>query len=234
MKHRLLVIANIGFIIGIIMGLYFKESIILFLSIFVGIIILFLNSSILSDKIQRYRKNETVNKLYNLNRYLKKFITKSVYITFIFFVLGGFLILRYNENKFEKFIYANSLNETHKVFAFITSNKKAKDYVDTYKIKILQIDKTQVPKNIFCFVNLKKQNNEELKYGDLICFEGEFQTAADRTNYKGFSYKEYLKTINVCGTYQTTYSKVKVLSKDKLNKVYLLTNKVRQSIERKN
>ena len=35
MKYRLFVIANIGFIIGILMGLYSKVSIILFLSLFV-------------------------------------------------------------------------------------------------------------------------------------------------------------------------------------------------------
>ena len=39
MKYRLIVVANLGLIIGIILGLYFSKSIILFLSIFVAIIL---------------------------------------------------------------------------------------------------------------------------------------------------------------------------------------------------
>ena len=66
MKYRLIVIANLGFIIGILLGLYFKVSIILFLSIFVvGVAFWLYNKYVLEKKSKLQKKRVGIlKKLY--------------------------------------------------------------------------------------------------------------------------------------------------------------------------
>ena len=87
MKYRLFVIANLGFIIGILFGLYSKVSIILFLSIFVGGIVAFFNYKCVIgclEKVENKRFIRFKKDLYKLFRYCKVYITKIVLIIFFF------------------------------------------------------------------------------------------------------------------------------------------------------
>jgi len=246
MKYRLLVIANLGFIIGIIMGLYFKEGIILFLSIFVVGCILYLNYKrftryflkLIDNKKISYLYYEKFIKLkkfiYKMCRYLKIYITKKVLIVFLLFFILGYLLLICKEIKYEKFIQDMSFFEQSgsiSGYAVIVSDKEEKEYSNVYKIKVVSVNNRNYS-NTYCFINIKKQNEKELKYGDLIYFEGEFLEPQDRTNFKGYSYKEYLKTINVYGTFKTTYNKVHVLEEKNMGFLYLLANKVKNSFKR--
>ena len=116
MKYRLIVVANFGLIIGIIMGLYFSKSIILFLSIFVISLLLLLKNKSLSSILFKWkRENKTILSevfkfSYSSLRYLKKYLSKTVLITFIIFLIIGYLLLNLKLEKFQKFLYeVNSL-----------------------------------------------------------------------------------------------------------------------------
>ena len=144
MKYRLIVVANFGLIIGIIMGLYFSKSIILFLSIFViSLLLLLKNNSLLSIIFKWKRENKSLSSMflkcekdnkslssilfkwkrenktilsevfkfsYSSLRYLKKYLSKTVLITFIIFLIIGYLLLNLKLEKFQKFLYeVNSL-----------------------------------------------------------------------------------------------------------------------------
>ena len=55
-------------------------------------------------------------------------------------------------------------------------------------------------------------SEEELKklaYGNKIIFTGKYEEPADRRNYKGFSYKEYLKTEGIYGIVKVEFTNVK-------------------------
>lgn len=234
MKYRLIVVANIGLIIGIIMGLYFSKSIILFLSIFViSLLLLLKKKSFLSILFKsKVGKTSLGRFLYRSLRYLKKYISKTVLIIFSIFLIIGFLLLTFKAERFQDFIYDMNLleNKDIKVYAIVVGDKEEKEYSDMYKVKIQSINNKSYY-NTYCYIKFNKKDKVEIKYGDLIYFEGEFQEAEDSSNYKGFSYKEYLKTINVYGTFKVSKNKLKVMGENALNSIYMLSNKVKNSFE---
>ena len=234
MKYRLIVVANIGLIIGIIMGLYFSKSIILFLSIFViSLLLLLKKKSFLSILFKsKVGKTSLGRFLYCSLRYLKKYISKTVLIIFSIFLIIGFLLLTFKAERFQDFIYDMNLleNKNIKVYAIVIGDKEEKEYSDMYKVKIQSINNKSYY-NTYCYIKFNKKDKVEIKYGDLIYFEGEFEEAQDSTNYKGFSYKEYLKTINVYGTFKVSKNKLKVIGENALSSIYMLSNKVKNSFE---
>ena len=46
----------------------------------------------------------------------------------------------------------------------------------------------------------KEELSHELKYGMLITFEGTYTKPPEDRNYRGFNYREYLKTKKIYGT----------------------------------
>lgn len=238
MKYRLIVVANLGLIIGIILGLYFSKSIILFLSIFVAIILLISRKrsflSILFKLKSKYR--ESANKffqfVYSFIRYLKLYINKTVLIVFSIFLIIGVLLISFKSQKFNNFIQDM---EAHKsgsleVYCTVVSDKEEKEFSNMYKVKIERIENKKYT-NTYCYIKLDKKDNATIKYGDMISFKGKFQEAQESTNYKGFSYKEYLKTINVYGTFKTQKNTTKVLAENNLSSIFMFSNKVKNSFE---
>ena len=234
MKYRLIVVANIGLIIGITMGLYFSKSIILFLSIFVISLLLLLKKKAFLSILFKSKIGKTSlgRFLYCSLRYLKKYINKTVLIIFSIFLIIGFLLLTFKAEKFQKFVHDMNLleNKNIKVYAIVIGDEEEKEYSDMYKVKIQSINNKSYY-NTYCYIKFNKKDKVEIKYGDLIYFEGEFEEAQDSTNYKGFSYKEYLKTINVYGTFKVSKNKLKVIGENSLNSIYMLSNKVKNSFE---
>ena len=249
MEKRLLVIANIGFIIGIIVGLYFSKSIVLFLSIFVAILVIapklpkgtgFLVNLGCTLKLGKklnggslFNIAKKARPLWQLWRYFKLYITKKVIFIFVIFFISGFLLLVFRLEKFECFLQEMKYiqNNDTKVCAVVVSNKEEKEYSDIYRVKILNINNKKYY-NTYCIMKLNKSKKERLLYGDLIYFIGEFQEPQETTNFKGFSYKEYLRTINVYGTFKSKYNNVKVLKKDNYGLIHMLSNRVKISFER--
>ena len=221
---RPIVTISIGYIIGILMGLYFNKSIVLFYLI---VFIIYLIHKVIKRKSKKNKFNFLSIKRYL--RYLKLILTKKVILTIIITSTISNLITIHLNNKYDA-IY-NELNNEIKIIATICSNKKEKQYKNIYKIKIEKINNNIKYKNIYLFLNTPKNIN--LEFGDKIQFEGEYIKPSGQRNYRGFDYKKYLKTLNVTGTVKA--KEIKVLKKNNLNIVRNVSNqiflKIKQNIE---
>ena len=204
---RPILIATLGFIIGIIWGLYF--NIVLFVLI---VMILYI--------LQLFTKNKAV-------RIIKIYINKSVMIFFcISFFIGNMYII--HVEKGYNTIY-NSLEKV-KAIGTVISEKEEKEYNNIYKIKVEQINGNKVSNKNF-LLSIKKESNKKeiIKYGDKIYFEGEYVKPEEQRNYKGFDYSMYLKTMNIYGTLKVE-NKVEGIKANNLNFILLISNKFRNQI----
>lgn len=270
MGKRIFVIANIGFIIGIVWGVYFKMNIFPFLSIFVGFAgtIFFLKKTIIKKiafskwkkegskkvitknlscfkqkrnclslngiNVKNKSKKKKLTICYRITKYLKVCIAPKTLIIFVLFMIIGMLCITLKVNKFETFLkdMQKNSNTQSNVFAIIVSDKEEKEYSDVYKAKIISADNKKY-NNTYCILKIKKQKGKSLEYGDLICLVGGFNEPKDRTNYKGYSYKEYLRTINIYGSFKSKYNDVKVLEKDKNDVFKTIANMTKNNINQK-
>lgn len=206
MLKRPILIILLGYIIGIIIGLYCKISIALF------IVIALLLYIVMKRHISK------------IKRYAKVFYLKQTVIVFIIsMVVANVITIKQNysyENK-----YKNVSQE--KFVAIVKSSPKIKKYYTQYKVKIESINKDKKYKNTYLYLNLK--NNSNIKYGSIIEFEGEFIVPEVQRNYKGFNYKEYLKSIGIYGSVKS--DNVKVIGSKNLGIVKTLANYVSSKIK---
>ena len=77
---------------------------------------------------------------------------------------------------------------------------------------------------------LYTDKNKNLKYGDLIKINGEYIAPSKARNYKGFDYREYLKTKEIYGSIKVDNNKIKIIERNKLNLIFTLSNKIRNYI----
>lgn len=215
LENRPIVVITIGYIIGIIMGLYCKISIVLLY------LIIFLVYSI--TKKPRKAKFKLIS-FKRYFRYVKIIVTKKV---FIFIVLSSIVsnsitLIKYAE--YEKIV--NNLSDKKiEVDATVCSNVKNKKYKDVYKIKVVR----GVLKNKTIYLNIKKGMKIYLQYGNKIKVKGTFTKPKTRTNFKGFDYKEYLKTLKINGTVEA--ENIKNMADDKSYSILKIFNDMFLSIK---
>lgn len=188
MLKRPILIVLLGYITGIIIGLYCKISIALF------IVIAILSNIILQKDILIVRK---------IKRYCKVlYIKKALIIFIISAVISSIITAKQN------YSYENQYRNTTEgeFVAIVESSPKIKKYYTQYKVRIESIDKDKSYKNTYVYLNLK--SNDSIKYGSIISFKGEFIEPEIARNYKGFNYKEYLKSIGIYGTIKADSAKV--------------------------
>lgn len=211
--NRPIFIVVIGYIIGIIWGLYLKISIVPFYIFLIAIHI-----------IIRLPYSKKKFRIFSIKRYLRyiKLIFKINFILII--IISSFisnLIIRYQENKYENVFQDGQELE---LTAIVVSNKQEKEYYNRYKIK--------TSSNEYLYISVDKYEN--LEYGDEVQIKGEFQEPQTARNYKGFNYKQYLKTLKIYGTVNVL--SVKVLKKDSTNKIMQISNsiflKIKANIEK--
>ncbi|MBQ2916991.1 MAG: DNA internalization-related competence protein ComEC/Rec2 [Clostridia bacterium] len=77
---------------------------------------------------------------------------------------------------------------------------------------------------------LYTNKNNILKYGDLIEIDGEYIIPSKARNYKGFDYREYLKTKKIYGSIKTENNQIRIIERNKLNPILMFSNKVRSYI----
>lgn len=145
----------------------------------------------------------------------------------IFFLIISSIISNsitlYQNNKYDK-LYSFENNEEIKIIAKVISNAKKNEKVDVYKIKIETVNNEKKYKNTNLYLYIKNNKDINLEYGDKIKIDGEFNTIYENRNYKGFNYKEYLKTLKVYG--KVNGNNINVLSKNENNIVFTLSNKI--------
>lgn len=101
-----------------------------------------------------------------------------------------------------------------------------KEYNDIYTIKI----KTGKYKGKKFYLSVKKSKDKKMKYGDLIEVDGKYIIPSKVRNYKGFDYREYLKTKKIYGTIKNSNKSVKVIKENDINIILIISNKVRSYI----
>lgn len=213
MKRPLLIVA-ISYLIGIIIGVYFKISIPLF-------IITVISNIIFIKKIKRNIK-----------------IAKSIILALLIIIISSAQTV-YLNNKYNT-LYKSFEGENITFIGTICSSIQETDYKYSITIKIDSVNKSSKFKNTKLILNVKKSkiDNEldKLKYGNKIIITGTYQEPAGRRNYKGFSYKEYLKSKQIYGIADVdSFENIKIISKNNLNFIQLqinqLSNKLKENIK---
>lgn len=133
------------------------------------------------------------------------------------------IYIRYINNKYNHFY--NICQKEITFNAIIISEAIEKEYNYVYTIK--GIDGIYKNKKFLVYIN--KDNNYLVKYGDLINLRGTFKEPSSSRNYKGFSYKEYLKTNKIYGTIKI--SDIAVLANDKVNIIFRISNSIKETIK---
>lgn len=187
MLKRPVLIMLLGYITGIIIGLYCKISIALFVVIALLLYII-------------VKKESSKSKII---KYLKVFYLKQGAIIFVVsMIIANVITIKQNYSYGNKY---KNINEAECI-AIVESSPKIKKYYTQYKVKIESINGDKSYKNTYVYLNFK--NNTNLSYGSIISFKGEFIEPEVQRNYKGFSYKEYLKSIGIYGTIKARNVKV--------------------------
>lgn len=191
LEKRPILIAVIGYILGILMGLYCKISIVLFY------VLIFLVYVVAKNK---KRKNEF--KLFSIrrySRYVKILFNKSVLKIIIIFSIISNTIVLFENYKYEN-LYSNLDGKNCKLNGIVCEVEEKR-----IKVKITNIKY----KNTYLYIY---KETEEIKYGDKIAFDGIFMKTEKRSNYKGFDRFEYYKTKKIYGTVKC--EKISILAKN--------------------
>lgn len=205
--NRPILIITIGYIIGIIWGLYLQTSIVLLYILILAIYVTIHNKY----RIQRFK----IFSIKRYFRYLKLIFKINIILTIIISSFISNTITKYYNQK-----YNNTYKEGEiQIEGTIVSNQKQGKYSNQYKLKV---------KNTYLYINIDK--NTELQYGDKVEIKGEFKAPEGAKNYKGFNYKEYLKTLKVYGTINVQQIKIKEISKG--NIIITISNKIKENIKK--
>ena len=210
--NRPILIVVIGYIIGIIWGLYLKISIVPFYIFLITIYIII--------NLPYSKKKFRIFSIKRYFRYIKLIFKTNIIVTIIISSLISNLIIEYYENKYKN-LYEDG--QEIELVAVVVSNKQEKEYYDRYKIKYNEK---------YLYINVDKK--QSLCYGDKIYIKGNFQEPAQARNYKGFDYKQYLETLKIYGTVKV--STIKVLDGKCANKLLQISNtvflKIKSNIEK--
>ena len=105
--------------------------------------------------------------------------------------------------------------------AVVIGDAEEKEYYYKYLVKI----RDGTYKNKKFYINVKRNKAGKLKYGDLIILKGEYLIPSKARNYKGFDYREYLKTKKIYGTIKI--DSYKIIEKNNLNYFLIISNNIR-------
>ena len=200
--NRPIFIVVIGYIIGIIWGLYLKISIVPFY--------IFLIAMYIIINLPYSKKKFRIFSIKRYFRYIKLIFKTNIILTIIISSLISNSIIKYQENKYENLFKDGQELETT---AIVVSNKQEKEYYNRYKVE---------NEGEYLYINVDKKSS--LEYGDKIQIKGEFQEPQTARNYKGFDYKQYLKTLKIYGTVKV--STVQVIDKNCANKLMQISNSI--------
>lgn len=213
MKQRPILVVTIGYIIGILWGLYFKPSIVL----------CYILSYTIYYLINTFYKRKRKFKLVSFSRYkkyLKLIINNQVIIIIIISSIISNTIVIFQNQKYENF-YKDG--ETIEIQAIVTSSKKEKQYYNLYQVKL------ENSKNLSLYIQVNK--NQKLEYGDKIKLQGQFKKPEKQRNYKGYDDEKYLKTLKIAGRVKVT--NLQVLAKKQLNPILQKANEINFKLKEK-
>lgn len=193
---RPILVAVIGYVLGIIEGLYLSFSVGLFyvpILVFWGVFYKF--------NKQNYKNNKNNKlKLFSPKRYLRYFklylTPQAIVIILMFSTISNTVVLCENTKYINQRSLINS-EEQLNFKAIVCSDKNSKEYQDIFKIKIQDNKKY---KNRYFYLSISTKQNVNLQYGDEIKLTGIYSPPEVKRNYGGFDYSEYLKQQKIIGT----------------------------------
>lgn len=187
MLKRPLCVVAVFYIIGIIMGLYLKISIVfLVLVAFIGSICFY----IISKKIK--------------------------YVLVILVIFLGAISIKIVDISFENMYNLVQEDEIYHIKAIVVSDINKKEYKDVYKIEIKEIDGNKEFDGSKWLLNYKNSTKKILEFGDLIEFNGNIEIPFTARNYMGFDYQRYLKSQKIYGNIFVGED-VKIVAKNKVD-----------------
>jgi competence protein ComEC len=223
-KNRPIVVSTLGYIIGIIWGLYFDKTIVSYFICIIAILVIldyiikiFQKSFLRKEKKQKF-KFFSVKRIL---RYIKLVLNFNTIIIFIIFFIISKLTIQILEDKYNK-LYLN-VQEINAI-AKVLDNGSKKEYSTMYKIKIETINNSSRYKNTNLYLKINNSLNINLQYGDKIQINGKYIEPERARNYKGFNYSMYLRTLKIYGTVKG--NKVKVIEKNTEKSFFYISNKV--------
>lgn len=209
--QRPLLIVTISYLIGIIIGVYFKASIPFIVFIVICILICI--------KIKKFEKVE-----------------KNILIIIVITIFASSTKTIYLNNKYNT-LYKNFNQKEITIIGTIYSNVEKTDYKDVAIIKIDSIrmnnkNITGKYRNTQLIVNIKKNADTKIKYGNKLIITGIYEEPSTSRNYKGFNYKENLKTKNIYGNIRVENSdNIKIIKDKNINFILLQINKFTEKIK---
>lgn len=202
MKRPLLIIA-ISYVLGIIIGVYFKKSIPF---IMLGVLIICLVTA-------------------KRNRKIKKTI-----IVIVVVMISAIRTIQIN-NEYEK-CYEKFDNEKITAVATVCGDIEETEYryTTTVKINKMEGDTKDIYKNKKFLLYVKKSRKTKLKYGQQIKIIGFYDKTEGRRNYKGSNYQEYLKNKKIYGILNCE-DELKIIKDNNINPISMLIYRVRDKLK---
>lgn len=154
---------------------------------------------------------------------MKILFNKKVILFLIISSIISNSITLYQNNKYDK-LYSFEESEKINIIAKVVSNKEEKETIDRYEIKVEMVNGDTRYRNTKLYLCVKNNKNINLDYGDKIKICGSFNLPEGNRNYKGFDYREYLKTLKLYGRINS--DNIKVLSKNENNIISTISNKI--------
>lgn len=122
----------------------------------------------------------------------------------------------------EKNRYNNTFNGIKECYieGIVIENPIYDGSIRKYNLKIIRANNKKVIGNlkVIVYEKMDKSHQAEVTYGDYLSSFGEFVSPSESRNYKGFNYKEYLKTQKIVGSIRTTSEKI---YKKRKSKIYI-------------
>ena len=252
---RPIVVMVIGYIIGIIWGLYFDFSIV-FLYIFIAFLfytqivkiickiyyIIYANLRKIGTQAKKQkqsimpilfslekkclkRKQETSFQLFSIHRYVRYF--KLIFTKqVIFFIIISSMISN-TIVMIQENRYKHLYPEENMVVeGIIVSNSEEREYKNRYKVKVLTVNDSHKYQSTQIYIEVKK--DIQFDYCDKVLLQGEFRKGSEQRNTGGFDYQLYLKSINIYGTLKVeSYQKI---SSDNLSKIEKSIHQIKLTI----
>lgn len=164
MKERPILVALIGYIIGILWGLYFTSSIVLCYILIVAI--LYIRKKFVKNHKKRRFKLLSIRRC---SKYLKLIIdSKAIFILIIFSIISNSIVLYQNKSYDENY----KDGEVISFEGIITNQKIEKQYYDLYQL---------YSENFNMYIQVNKST--KLEYGDRVRLQGEYKKPSKQRNY---------------------------------------------------
>ena len=155
---------------------------------------------------------------------------KIKHFTFLLFILIGAVYINILDVRYEE-KYSNISDEVN-AKGIIISEPQDKDYKYTYTIKVEEINNQDKYKGTKLILNINKNKLKDIvpKFGDEIELIGKFERPNSARNYKGFDYKQYLKSKGIYGT--VDLENYTIVAENRVDKFNELINLVQTNMKK--